>query len=137
MNDQWKLCRIGKQYHFSSAHRLPKVSEHHPCYQLHGHNYVAEIEIRGEISPRTGFCNSIDFFEVDSHMKSIIETLDHHYLNEIEGLDNPTAENIATWILDKLNNKLAMYFSVTVWETPKCWAKVINGTGWYQKDHRD
>ena len=132
---EWQLCRIGKQYAFSAAHKLPHVHPNHPCHRLHGHNYTVEVEIRGEIAPKDGFCASVDFLDVDRHMKPIIEQLDHRYLNEIDGLDNPTAENIAAWILDKYPVKYL--FSVKVWETPKCWAEVINADGYYQKAHRE
>lgn len=137
MMKSWQLCRIGKQYSFSAAHRLPNVPEWHKCHNLHGHNYMVEIEIRGEIAPKDGFCNNTDFFDVDGNIKPIIDRLDHKYLNDIEGLENPTAEIIASWILTELNKTCAIYWGVTVWETPKCWAQVINQDGWYQKEHRD
>ena len=135
MGDKWKLARIGKQYAFSAAHQLPCVPDGHPCKRLHGHNYIVELQVRGEIAPKDGFCNNLDFKEVDKHMKPILEKLDHHFLNEIPGLENPTAELIAAWILDQYPVKYL--YSVTVWETPKCWAQVINAGGLYAKDHRD
>ncbi len=135
MKANWQLARIGKQYAFSAAHQLPCVPEWHPCHRLHGHNYIVEVEIRGEIAPKDGFCSNIDFMEVDKNMKPIIDQLDHHFLNDIPGLENPTAELIAAWILDKYPVKYL--YSVTVWETPKCWAQVINADGFYQKAHRD
>jgi len=135
MKANWQLARIGKQYAFSAAHQLPCVPDGHPCKRLHGHNYIVEVEIRGEIAPKDGFCSNIDFMEVDKHMKPIIEQLDHHFLNDITGLENPTAELIAAWILDKYPVKYL--YSVTVWETPKCWAQVINEDGFYKKAHRE
>ena len=131
----WQLCRIGKQYSFSAAHQLPCVPDGHPCKRLHGHNYIVELEVRGEIAPKDGFCANLDFMEVDKYMKPIIDQLDHHFLNEIPGLENPTAELIAAWILDKYSVKYL--YSVKVWETPKCWAQVINAQGMYPKEHRD
>ena len=135
MSKPWQLARIGKQYAFSAAHQLPCVPDGHPCKRLHGHNYVVELEVRGEIAPKDGFCNNLDFMEVDKHMRPIIEKLDHHFLNEIPGLENPTAELIAAWILDQYPVKYL--YSVTVWETPKCWAQVINSDGLFVKAHRD
>jgi 6-pyruvoyltetrahydropterin/6-carboxytetrahydropterin synthase len=131
----WQMCRIGKEYSFSAAHHLPKVPQGHPCHNVHGHNYIVVVEIRGEISPKDGFCSNIDFLEVDRLMKPIIEKLDHKYLNTIVGLDNPTAENIAAWILEQYPVKYV--FSVTVWETPKCWATVVNSEGFFPKEHRE
>jgi 6-pyruvoyltetrahydropterin/6-carboxytetrahydropterin synthase len=131
----WQLARIGKQYAFSAAHQLPHVPDGHPCKRLHGHNYIVEIEIRGEIAPKDGFCANIDFLAVDKEMKPIIEKLDHRFLNEIPGLENPTAELIAAWILDQYPIKYL--YSVKVWETAKCWAQVINSQGMYPKAHRE
>lgn len=134
-NKRWALARIGKQYAFSAAHQLLKVADGHPCKRLHGHNYIVEIEVRGEIAPKDGFCSNIDFLEVDRLMKPIIEELDHHFLNDIPGLENPTAELIAAWILNKYPVKYL--YSVTVWETPKCWAQVVNADGFYNREHRE
>lgn len=135
MRKNWQLSRIGKQYSFSSAHRLTGVPDNHPCFKLHGHNYVVELEVRGEISERNGFCNGVDFHLLDDGMKDILSTLDHTYLNDVVGLENPTAENIAKWILS--NFVPAILYSVTVWETPKCYATVINSDGYFQKEHRE
>ena len=134
MKNNWQLARIGKQYSFSAAHRLPNMCESHPCYRLHGHNYIVEFEVRGEICHQ-GFCNGIDFNDMDKEVKRLINIVDHQYLNDIEGLDNPTAENIAGWFLG--NFKTKYLFSVKVWETPKCWAMVVASNGQFQKAHRE
>lgn len=132
----WQLSRIGKTYHFEAAHQLPKVPDWHKCHRLHGHNYKVEVELRNEIAPN-GFCGGVDFFELDEAMRPILNALDHRFLNEVPGLENPTAEHIASWILGKLNEERAMWFSVTVWETPECWATVVNREGWYQEVRRE
>ena len=117
---KWKAARIGKQYHFSAAHKLTGVADSHPCAKLHGHNYIVEVEVNGEINPRTGFV--VDFSFIDEKFKPLIDKLDHTYLNEI--LKNPTAENIAQWLMD--NHNPHFIHSIKVWETPKCWAMVVN-----------
>lgn len=137
MKQAWQLCRIGRTYRFEAAHQLPKVPEWHKCRRLHGHNYRVEIELRNEIAPVNGFCGNYDFFDIDKIINPIIEQLDHRLLNEVEGLENPTAELIAQWILDKANAELSMFFSVKVWETDDCWAQVVNKDGWWQKEHRE
>lgn len=128
--------RIGKEYHFSAAHSLPCVAEDHPCHRVHGHNYVVEVEIRGDIKEgghrNSGFCNGVDFVWCDSIIKPLIEKLDHRMLNEF--IQNPTAENIAQWFLD--NAQPAIFYSVKVWETPKCWAMAVNADGVFPKIHR-
>ena len=126
----WDLARIGKRYEFSAAHHLTGVMPTHPCYKMHGHNYVVEVEVRGDVEPVTGFI--IDFHAIDREMKPIIDKLDHSLLNEF--IENPTAERIARWIMDEFRVKYL--FSVTVWETPKCWAKVINKDGFYTSSEK-
>lgn len=135
MKQKWQLCRIGKQYSFSAAHQLPLVPDGHPCKRLHGHNYVVQVEFRGEIAPKDGFCGNLDFADLDKVVKPIIERLDHQFLNDF--IPNPTAELIAAYFLTEINKERSIYHSVTVWETPKCYAMVINDEGWYQKEHRE
>ena len=133
----WDLCRIGKEYAFEAAHMLPKVPEWHKCHRLHGHNYKVEIEVRGEIAAKDGFCNNLDFADIDQQVKPIIDRLDHQYLNDIPGLENPTAENIAAYLLKEINATRSIFFSVKVWETPKCWAMVVNREGLFARQHKE
>ena len=127
MRDEWKHARIGKQYSFCASHQLTGVPEGHQCANLHGHNYVVEVEIRGEINPRTGFI--IDFAIIDKVFEPLIAQLDHSHLNDT--IDNPTAERIAQWIMD--NHSPHNAFSIKVWETPKCWAQIVNPNGLWRK----
>lgn len=137
IKDQWKLCRIGREYSFEAAHRLPYVPAGHKCSRLHGHSYRVMLEVRGEIAPVDGFCSNVDFAQLDLLMKPILEKLDHQTLNEIQGLSNPTAEMIAQWIMDEINKNRAILFSVTVHETARCWAMVVNKDGVYKPEHRE
>lgn len=125
MRNGWNSARIGKRYEFSAAHHLPMTMDSHPCHRMHGHNYIVEIEVRGDVEPQSGWI--IDFHHIDQNIKPLIEKLDHQVLNDF--IENPTAENIAMWIMG--NYPVKYVFSVTVWETPKCWAKVINKDGFY------
>ena len=97
----------------------------HPCANMHGHNYIVEVELRGDVEPKSGFI--IDFHHIDQNIKPLIDKLDHTLLNDL--IDNPTAERIAQWFMDEFPVKYL--FAVTVWETQKCWAKVINKGGFY------
>ena len=108
---------IGRSYRFESAHFLPKVPEGHRCRNLHGHNYRVEVAIGGEVDAR-GFVK--DFAEVDAVMTPLVAQLDHKLLNEVPGLDNPTAEIIARWFLERV----AAAACVRVWENEDCWAEV-------------
>jgi 6-pyruvoyltetrahydropterin/6-carboxytetrahydropterin synthase len=130
--DEWKLARIAKQYNFSAAHFLTGVPDSHPCAKLHGHNYIVEIQVRGDVSPMTGML--IDYYEIDKAMKPIIAKLDHICLNDI--IENPTAERIAHWIMEEYSVKYL--WSVKVYETPKTWAEVVNHEGfWNAKDRAE
>lgn len=111
------VATIGRTFRFESAHFLPKVPDGHRCRNLHGHNYRIEIVLQGEVDGR-GFV--MDFGEVDAAVAPLIAQVDHKLLNEVPGLENPTAEIIARWFLDRL----AAAARVKVWENDDCWAEV-------------
>jgi len=129
----WNKARVAKSYNFSASHQLsgPAFGDCHPCSRLHGHNYVVEVEVRGDINPEKGIV--LDFHYIDGVIKPLIEKLDHQHLNDI--LDEiPTAENLAKWIME--NAPVKIFYSVKVWETPKCWAQVINKDGLYRWEEK-
>jgi len=132
---RWPISRIGKQYDFCAAHWLPNVPDGHQCKRMHGHNYLIEVEVRGEISPTKGFCNGQDFAAIDKIVKPILAKLDHQCLNDF--IANPTAELLAEHLLTECNAVLAIFYSVTVWETPKAWAQAINTDGLYPRIHKE
>ena len=101
---------------FDAAHRLPEVPAGHKCGNLHGHTFLVEIYVEGDVSDRTGWV--IDFGDIKAFVKPYIDQLDHTYLNEIEGLENPTSENIAIWIWDRLSPQLEGLAKVVVKESP-------------------
>ena len=91
---------------FEAAHRLTGVPDGHKCARLYGHSFRVEIRVLGEIDPTTGMV--IDFADVKAAFGPVHDLLDHHYLNEIDGLDNPTSENLARWIWDRLSGELPL-----------------------------
>ena len=111
-----KRCRITKSFTFDSAHWLPEVPEGHKCARLHGHTYTVTLGLEGQVDDRLGWVQ--DFGEVTQAFRPLLEVLDHHCLNEIEGLENPTAEVMAIWIFTKLQTKLPLLVDVNVCETP-------------------
>lgn len=113
--------KITQAFTFEAAHRLPHVPPTHRCHRMHGHSYRVEIEAEGAVDPESGFV--VDFFDVQSALDPVLARLDHHCLNEIDGLDNPTAENIAVWIWDRVKPALPLASAVRVYETPMCWAE--------------
>lgn len=112
---------VTRRYHFESAHRLPKVKASHKCFRMHGHNYEIEVTIRDTIRA-DGFI--LDFAELDELVNPIIAEVDHRTLNDIKGLENPTAELIAQWFCKRIN-AAGEYdvFSVRCYETKDCWAE--------------
>jgi len=88
---------------------------------MHGHSYRIELQLEGPVDPHTGFV--IDFFDVENVFGPVLEQLDHHTLNEIPGLENPTAENIAVWIWQQVKPLLDQVSLIKVFETPLSWAE--------------
>jgi 6-pyruvoyltetrahydropterin/6-carboxytetrahydropterin synthase len=100
---------------FEAAHRLPNVAAGHKCARVHGHSYRARFTLDGPIDPATGWV--MDFAEVEAAIEPHRARLDHHYLNEVEGLENPTAEHLARWLWNRLAPDLPLLVAVEVRET--------------------
>jgi 6-pyruvoyltetrahydropterin/6-carboxytetrahydropterin synthase len=106
---------IFKEFTFEAAHRLPNVPEGHKCSRLHGHSFRVEIHVSGAVGAKTGWV--MDFADLGAAFKPLYRMLDHNYLNEIAGLENPTSEVIARWIWDRLQPALPGLSKVIVRET--------------------
>ncbi len=113
--------RIGRTYRFESAHHLPLLPDGHQCKNMHGHNYRMDLVVRGEIDER-GFIK--DFAEIDAEVDPLIRLVDHKLLNDVEGLENPTAEVIAAWFYERIEG----CESVRIYENNDCWAEVTTLT---------
>ena len=97
---------VFREFSFEAAHRLPFVPDGHKCSRLHGHSFRAEVHVHGEVDPATGIL--IDFADIKAAFAPLHATLDHFYLNEVDGLENPTSENLARWIWDHLAGSLPL-----------------------------
>jgi 6-pyruvoyltetrahydropterin/6-carboxytetrahydropterin synthase len=106
---------IFKEFGFEAAHRLPNVPEGHKCARLHGHSFRVEVHVRGDVDPRLGWV--MDFADLKAAVKPVIDRLDHYYLNEIEGLENPTSEVLARWLWARLSPTLPTLTRIVVRET--------------------
>ncbi len=106
---------IFKEFSFEAAHRLPNVPADHKCARLHGHSFQVRITVSGDVDAESGWV--MDFGNISDAFKPIRNELDHYYLNEIEGLENPTSENIARWIWQRLQPKLPALHSIEIRET--------------------
>ena len=111
------VCRLTKEFFFEAAHTLPHVAPDHPCHRMHGHSYRIEISVEGEVDSKLGWV--YDHSEISNAMKPIIESLDHRYLNEIPGLENPTAENICGWMWQRVAPLCPGLCEIVVQETPR------------------
>lgn len=108
-------AEIYREFTFEAAHRLPNVPENHKCGRLHGHSYRVEVHISGLVGEQTGWVR--DFGDIKAAFKPLEDKLDHFYLNEVEGLENPTSEVLAKWIWDRLVTSLPDLCAVQVRET--------------------
>ena len=106
---------IYKEFTIEAAHLLPNVPDGHKCKRLHGHSIRIEVHVGGDVDPELGWV--MDFAQLKNSFKPVFEQLDHHYLNDIEGLENPTSENLARWVWDRLIGDLPQLSSVIVKET--------------------
>jgi 6-pyruvoyltetrahydropterin/6-carboxytetrahydropterin synthase len=106
---------IFKEFTFEAAHQLPNVPPGHKCARLHGHSFVAQVYVRGPLGETTGWV--MDFADIKAAVGPLIDRLDHYFLNDVEGLENPTSENIARWFWDRLRPALPGLAKIVVRET--------------------
>ena len=106
---------IFKTVRIEAAHRLPNVPAGHKCARLHGHSFAIELQVSGDLGAESGWV--MDFADLKQAFQPLYERLDHHYLNEVEGLENPTSERLAVWIWERLKPVLPQLSAVTVHET--------------------
>jgi 6-pyruvoyltetrahydropterin/6-carboxytetrahydropterin synthase len=107
-----------KEFTFEAAHRLPSVPDGHKCARLHGHSYRVEVHVAGDVDPTSGMV--MDFADIKTAFAPIRDQLDHYYLNEVDGLENPTSENLARWIWQRLKPGLPQLARLVVRETCTC-----------------
>lgn len=106
---------IFREFTFEAAHRLPHVPEGHKCGRLHGHSFGVALHVGGPVRPETGWV--VDFAEIKAAFAPVLDELDHHYLNELPGLENPTSELLARWIWNRMRSALPGLSRVVVRET--------------------
>ena len=106
---------IYKEFGFEAAHSLPNVPAGHKCARLHGHSFRVRVTVDGALDPRAGWV--MDFAALKAAWRPLHEQLDHHHLNDVPGLENPTSERLALWIWDRLAPALPGLAAVEVRET--------------------
>ncbi len=108
--------RLTKDFTFEAAQTLSRVPEGHKCGRMHGHSFKVEVSVEGEVDPATGWL--YDHAVISRAMRPIVERLDHAYLNDIEGLENPTIENMAAWLWERLAPLCEGLCEIVIHETP-------------------
>ena len=108
------MHRLVQIVRFESARKLTKVPKEHPCSNLYGLAFKLEIHVEGNIDPKTGFV--VDFSEIEDNFESLKKKLDHNYLNDLEGLENPTSEVLVEWIWKNLKPKVGNLVKLVLWE---------------------
>lgn len=106
---------LSKEFRFEAAHRLTGVPDGHKCARLHGHSFVITVYIEGPVDPAAGWV--MDLGDIKKVCQPVIDRLDHYYLNDIEGLENPTSEVLATWLWNCFQPGLPYLTAVVVQET--------------------
>ncbi len=106
---------IFKRFTIEAAHLLPNLPEGHKCRRLHGHSFVIEVHVQGPLTDREGWV--MDFADIGMAFKPVFDLLDHRYLNEVPGLENPTSEILARFVWQRLKPALPQLSAVVVRET--------------------
>jgi 6-pyruvoyltetrahydropterin/6-carboxytetrahydropterin synthase len=110
-----QVVSLWKEFRFEAAHLLPHVPTGHKCGRLHGHSFCVEVYVAGAVDPHTGML--VDYAEIKEAFAELDEQLDHRYLNELPGLENPTSENIVCWIWERLKPSLPQLCRLVLRET--------------------
>jgi 6-pyruvoyltetrahydropterin/6-carboxytetrahydropterin synthase len=106
------LCELSQRFYFESAHTLRRKVEAEGSRRIHGHTYHAEVFLRGEVNATTGML--VDLAEVRAAIAQVREQLDHHMLDDIEGLGPATLENLCAYIFKHLAPQVSLLHAVTV-----------------------
>jgi 6-pyruvoyltetrahydropterin/6-carboxytetrahydropterin synthase len=109
-------AELTKDFSFEAAQTLPSAPAGHKCRKMHGHSFKVEVTVRGKVDPKIGWV--YDHAQISAAMKPLMQMLDHSYLNEIKGLENPTIENMAAWFWKKLAPQCPGLCQIVVHETP-------------------
>ena len=106
---------IEKSFRIEAAHRLPRLPADHKCSRLHGHSFRVIVRVAGEVDPEFGWV--VDYAEIKAAFAPLFDALDHRYLNEVPGLENPTSEVLAVWVWERLAPRLPGLSAVEIAET--------------------
>ena len=108
-------AELSKTFRFEAAHSLPNVPASHQCAGCHGHSYQVTVNVAGEVDEKLGWV--MDFDAIKEVVEPLIRQLDHTQLNDVEGLSNPTSEQIARWLWTRIRTRIPQLAAVAVAES--------------------
>jgi len=107
---------LTRTFRFEAAHHLPMAPPDHKCRRVHGHSYTVDVVVAGEVDPSSGWL--VDFGEIAAVVDPVLRReLDHRLLNDVPGLENPTAERLCEWLWKRLTPIVPHLAAITVHET--------------------
>ncbi len=115
---------IFKKYYFDAAHYMAEFEENHNYRKMHGHSFEVTVKLKGDINRKNNWV--MDLEELDSFVDPELSKLDHSILNEVDGLEKPTSENIAKWLWSKLIKKIPNLDSIEI-NRPRIGGCIFNG----------
>jgi 6-pyruvoyltetrahydropterin/6-carboxytetrahydropterin synthase len=110
-----ETMELFKQFSIEAAHWLPNVPADHKCRRMHGHSFQVRVHVRGPVDAQLGWV--MDFAEIKAAFAPVEDEIDHRCLNDVEGLENPTSENLARWLWKRLRPALPLLSKIVVQET--------------------
>jgi 6-pyruvoyltetrahydropterin/6-carboxytetrahydropterin synthase len=109
-----RIMDLFLKFSINAARRLPNLPATHVCNRVHGHTFAIELHVVGEVDEKSGWV--LDFADLDGPADTVKAALDHRYLNDIDGLSNPTSERIAMWIWEKISDRVPGLSKIIVFE---------------------
>lgn len=107
------IYELSQQFFFEAAHTLDREIDAISSKRIHGHTYHAEVSVQGPRNPHTGMV--VDIALLRREIERIRSMLDHAFLDEVEGVDKPTLENLSAFIANHFANFEPPISSVRVW----------------------
>jgi 6-pyruvoyltetrahydropterin/6-carboxytetrahydropterin synthase len=118
---------ISRRFQVEAAHLLPNAPDGHRCRRLHGHSFSITVTISGPVEEPQGWV--VDFGAIDDAFAPLMDALDHRFLNEVDGLENPTSENLAIWIWESLAPRLELLHAIEIGETCRSSVRFLGPSG--------
>jgi len=113
------MTELWKDFTFESSHILPLMPDGHQCRVVHGHSYLLRVVVAGEPG-ELGIIRMLE--DIEDAVQPCLRLLDHHHLNDVPGLENPTSEVIVNWLAKRLRVTLPDLARLELQEARSCGA---------------